>query len=214
MSARLCVVIPCFNEEAVLAQCHARVSAILDTLPGAHSVLYVDDGSRDGTVGILRELAARDARVGVLRLSRNFGKEIALSAGLDHAEGDAVVVMDADLQDTPELIPVLLAQFEQGYDVVYGVRRSRAGESWLKRATAKLFYRVIGRLSRTPVPADTGDFRLLSRRAALALRQLRERHRFMKGLFGWVGFRQIGIEYDRAPRAAGHAGAKWRARWC
>jgi glycosyltransferase involved in cell wall biosynthesis len=213
MTTRLCVVIPCFNEEAVLAQCHARVSAILDTLPGAHTVLYVDDGSRDGSAGVLRELAARDARVGVLRLSRNFGKEIALSAGLDHADGDAVVVMDADLQDPPELIPVLLAQFDQGYDVVYGVRRSRAGESWLKRATAAVFYRLIGKLSRTPVPADTGDFRLLSHRAVLALRQLRERHRFMKGLFGWVGFRQIGVEYDRAPRAAGSTKWNWWKLW-
>jgi glycosyltransferase involved in cell wall biosynthesis len=143
----------------------------------------------------------------VLVLSRNFGKEAALTAGLDHAEGDAVVVLDADLQDPPELIATFWQHFLDGYDVVYGVRRSRAGESWLKRATASAFYRTIGRLSRTPVPADTGDFRLMSRRALDALNTLRERHRFMKGLFGWVGFRQIGVPYDRAPRAAG--ATKW-----
>lgn len=130
-----------------------------------------------------------------------------MTAGLDHADSDAVVVMDADLQDPPELIPVFWKHFLEGYDVVYGVRRSRAGESWVKRATASAFYRVIGRLSRTPVPADTGDFRLMSRRAVEALRHLRERHRFMKGLFGWVGFRQLGVPYDRDPRAAGET--KW-----
>lgn len=130
-----------------------------------------------------------------------------MTAGLDHADADAVVIVDADLQDPPELIATFWQHFLEGHDVVYGVRRSRAGESWLKRATANAFYRVIGRLSRTPIPADTGDFRLLSRRANEALRQLRERHRFMKGLFGWIGYRQLGVPYDREPRAAGRT--KW-----
>jgi glycosyltransferase involved in cell wall biosynthesis len=205
--ARLCVVVPCYDEEHALPVFHARLGAVLDTLALDARVLYVDDGSRDRTPDVLAALAATDARVGTLRLARNFGKEIAMSAGLDHADADAVVVIDADLQDPPELIGELWARYRDGHDVVYGVRRSRRGESWFKRATAATFYRVIGRLSDTPIPADTGDFRLLSRRAVLALRELRERHRFMKGLFGWIGYRQTGVVYDRAPRAAGRS--KW-----
>ena len=204
---RLCVIVPCFEEEATVGLLHARLAPTLAALGVDWRVLYVDDGSRDGTSEALASLAAQDPRVAVLALSRNFGKEIAMSAGLDHADADAVVVMDADLQDPPELIAALWEKFLEGHDVVFGVRRTRTGESWLKRATAHSFYRVIGGLSRTPVPADTGDFRLLSRRAVLALRQLREQHRFMKGLFGWVGFRQVGVPYDRAPRAAGRT--KW-----
>lgn len=203
----LTIVVPCFNETAVLPLLHQRIMELLDRLDARGRVLYVDDGSQDGTAQMLRGLCQRDPRVGALVLSRNFGKELAMTAGLDHVDSDAVVVMDADLQDPPELIPVFWKHFLEGYDVVYGVRRSRAGESWVKRATASAFYRVIGRLSRTPVPADTGDFRLMSRRAVEALRHLRERHRFMKGLFGWVGFRQLGVPYDRDPRAAGET--KW-----
>ena len=207
------VVVPCFNEEAVLGAFHARLMGVLDAMPVAARVLYVDDGSRDGTFAALEGLCAADPRVAALRLSRNFGKELALTCGLDHAPGDAVVVIDADLQDPPELIPELWARFRDGHDVAYAVRRSRAGESWLKRSTAAAFYRVIGRLADTPVPADTGDFRLLSRRALEALRGLRERHRFMKGLFGWVGFRQVGVPYDRAPRAAGRSSWNWWRLW-
>ena len=211
--ASLCVVVPCFNEEAVIGAFHARLMAALDALPVSAQVLYVDDGSRDRTAAAIAALCAADPRVGALRLSRNFGKELALTCGLDHAEADAVVVIDADLQDPPELIATLWARFREGHDVVYAVRRSRAGESWFKRATASAFYRVIGRLSDTPVPADTGDFRLLSPRALLALRGLRERHRFMKGLFGWVGYAQVGVPYDRAPRAAGSSKWNWWRLW-
>ena len=211
--ASLCVVVPCFNEEAVIGAFHARLMAALDALPVAAQVLYVDDGSGDRTAATIAALCAADPRVGALRLSRNFGKELALTCGLDHAEADAVVVIDADLQDPPELIATLWARFREGHDVVYAVRRSRAGESWFKRATASAFYRVIGSLSDTPVPADTGDFRLLSRRAVLALRELRERHRFMKGLFGWVGYAQVGVPYDRAPRAAGNSKWNWWRLW-
>jgi polyisoprenyl-phosphate glycosyltransferase len=203
----LCVVVPCYNEIEVLPLLHARLRAALEAVSADASVLYVDDGSSDGTGAALLALARSDPRVGAVLLARNFGKEAAMTAGLDLADADAVVMIDADLQDPPELIGELWRKFLEGHDVVYGVRRSRAGESWLKRATAAAFYRTIGRLSRTPVPADTGDFRLLSRRAVLALRGLRERQRFMKGLFGWVGFRQVGVEYDRAPRAAGNT--KW-----
>jgi glycosyltransferase involved in cell wall biosynthesis len=203
----LTAVVPCHNEAAVLPLLQVRLSAALDAVDADTRILYVDDGSTDGTTEALLALAQAEPRVGVIVLSRNFGKEAALTAGLDHAAGDAVVVLDADLQDPPELIATLWAHYLDGHDVVYGVRRSRAGESWAKRATARAFYRTIGRLSRTPVPADTGDFRLLSRRALDALKALRERHRFMKGLFGWVGFRQVGVPYDRAPRAAGST--KW-----
>jgi glycosyltransferase involved in cell wall biosynthesis len=206
-SLSLTILVPCFNEAEVLPLLHARLCAVLSKLPAHTNILYVDDGSRDNTPSMLRELCASDPRVAVIVLSRNFGKEAAMTAGLDHTDADAVVVIDADLQDPPELIHQFWHHFIEGYDVVYGVRRSRAGESWIKRATASAFYRVIGRLSRTPVPADTGDFRLMSRRAVAALRQVREHHRFMKGLFGWVGFRQLGVPYDRDARAAGTT--KW-----
>ena len=203
----LCVVVPCFDEAEVLPLLHRRLVAALETIGTDWSILYVDDGSRDATRLMIEALADTDRRVGLIALARNFGKEAAMTAGLDHANADAVVVVDADLQDPPELIATFWRHFLDGHDVVYGVRRSRAGEGVLKRATANAFYRVIGRLSRTPIPADTGDFRLLSRRANLALRGLRERHRFMKGLFGWIGYRQLGVAYDREPRAAGTT--KW-----
>src|SRR5690606_9714043 len=150
---------------------------------------------------------------GLLRLSRNFGKEIALTAGLDRVTEGAAMILDADGQDPPELIPEFVARWREGFDDVYGTRIAREGDSWLRRGTAAVFYRVIGRLSRTPVPADTGDFRLLSPRALDALRQLRERHRFMKGLFGWVGFRRIAIPYKRRPRMAGRSKFSPRRRW-
>lgn len=200
----LTVVIAAYNEEAALPQLHARLAAVLDQLkPMDCRVLYVDDGSRDRTWERLQAIAQSDPRVAVLRLSRNFGKEQALTAGLDLAEGDAAVVLDADGQDPPELLPQFVARWQEGFDVVYGTRTSREGESWLKKATAKAFYRVMNRLSHTGIPADTGDFRLMSRRVLDALRALRERQRFMKGLFAWVGFPQSAIAYERQPRIAG-----------
>lgn len=209
----LVVVVPCHNEREALPECHRALAATLAALPCASTMLFVDDGSTDGTRELLDALAARDPRVGVLKLARNFGKEAAMTAGLDHADADAVVLIDADLQDPPALIVEFVRHYEAGWDVVYGVRRSRAGETWLKRATAAAFYRTIARLSRTPVPPDTGDFRLLSRRAVDALRAIRERNRFMKGLFGWVGFRQIGVPYDRAPRVAGRTKFDYWRLW-
>jgi glycosyltransferase involved in cell wall biosynthesis len=199
----LTVIVPCHNEREALPACHRELGAELAKLEIQSTMLFVDDGSTDGTRELLDQIAARDPRVGVIKLARNFGKEVAMSAGLDHADADAVVLIDADLQDPPALIAEFIRHYEAGWEVVYGVRRSRAGETWLKRATAAAFYRTIGRISRTPIPPDTGDFRLLGRRAVLALRSVRERNRFMKGLFGWVGFRQIGVLYDRAPRVAG-----------
>ena len=204
---RLTVVIAAYNEASALPLLQPRVLAALDRLALEDRidgrVLYVDDGSTDTTWPVLQGFAAADQRVGVLRLSRNFGKEAALTAGLDHVDVGAVLILDADGQDPPELIPQFVAKWREGYDDVHGTRLAREGEGWLKRSTAHAFYRVIGRLSRTPIPRDTGDFRLLSPRALAALRQLRERHRFMKGLFGWIGFNQAAIGYHRDPRVAG-----------
>jgi polyisoprenyl-phosphate glycosyltransferase len=204
---RLTVVVPAYNESAVLAAFHERLSKVLDQLPLQSDVLYVDDGSRDDTWSIMQALAAADDRVGTLKLSRNFGKEIALTAGLDHVDADAAVVIDADLQDPPELIPQLVEQWQAGYDVVYATRSARAGETGFKRFTAAAFYRTMEVMSDVAVPRDTGDFRLLSRRALSALSQLRERQRFMKGLFAWIGYRQTSIKYMRDPRMAGQT--KW-----
>jgi len=201
----LCVVIPIYNEVEVLPILLPRLLHALATIPAESAILFVDDGSDDATGQWLTAFSAQHTEVGLLQLSRNFGKEAALTAGLDHADADAVLIIDADLQDPPELITAFWEKFEQGFDVIYGQRASRDGDSWLKRTTASLFYRLMQRLSRTALPRDTGDFRLLSRRAVLALRRLRERHRFMKGLFGWVGFRQIGLPYHRQPRAAGRS---------
>ncbi len=201
---RLTLVIAAHNEALALPLLQPRLRAVLDGLEGIEGrIVYVDDGSTDATWQVMQALAAADDCVGVLRLSRNFGKEAALTAGLDFVDGGAVMILDADGQDPPELIPQFVALWRQGYDNVYGTRQVRDGESWLKRSTAAAFYRVIGRMSRIPIPADTGDFRLLSPRALQALGQLRERHRFMKGLFGWVGFRRIALPYHRHARMVG-----------
>jgi len=176
-------------------------------------VLYVDDGSVDGTWALMQSFAAADPRVGVLRLSRNFGKEAALTAGLDRVTEGAALILDADGQDPPELIPRFVALWRQGYDDIYGTREQREGETWIKRATAHAFYRVIGRLSKTPIPRDTGDFRLLSPRALEALARIRERHRFMKGLFGWVGYNRIAVPYQRDARLAGNTKFNFWKLW-
>jgi glycosyltransferase involved in cell wall biosynthesis len=205
---RLTVVVAAFNEAEALPALHPRIAAVLDVLASEGidgQVLYVDDGSRDRSWAVLDEIAAGDPRVSLLRLSRNFGKEAALTAGLDLVETGAALILDADGQDPPELIPAFVAKWREGYDDVHGTRTARDGEGWLKRATAHGFYRMMQRLSKTPIPTDTGDFRLLSPRALAALRQLRERHRFMKGLFGWVGFEQTAIAYHREARLAGRS---------
>lgn len=203
---QLTVVVAACNEAESLPLLHPRIRAALDGLEGLRTrVLYVDDGSHDGTWEVLCRIAAQDPEVSLLRLSRNFGKEAALTAGLDLVEEGAAMILDADGQDPPELIGQFVARWREGYDDVYGIRVARDGESWVRRAAAAAFYRIIGRLSHTPVPADAGDYRLLSPRVLAALRQLRERHRFMKGLFGWVGFRRIALPYRRAPRLAGRS---------
>lgn len=205
---QLTVVVPAYNEATGLRAFHQRLRAVLDGMENvAAGVLYVDDGSRDTTWNVIEQLATDDPHVDALRLSRNFGKEAAMTAGLDHCDADAVVVIDADLQDPPELIPELVAEWRAGHDVVYATRVVREGESPFKRFTAAAFYRAMERLSDTPIPRDTGDFRLLSRRAVDALRELHERQRFMKGLFSWIGYSQTAVHYHREARAHGHS--KW-----
>ncbi len=200
------VVIPAFNEASGLADFHTRLRAVMDPL-GSWEAIYVDDGSTDGTRAVIDAIRGTDGRAAVLALSRNFGKEIATTAGLDHASGDAVIVIDADLQDPPEVIPELVAAWRQGFDMVNAQRRVREGETPLKRLTAKLFYRLMRHAGPVKLPTDTGDFRLMSRRVVDAIGQLRERHRFMKGLFAWVGFPTTTVFFDRAPRHAGET--KW-----
>ncbi len=204
-NAALTIVVAAYNEEAALPLLHARLRTALDGLDLIARVIYVDDGSRDRSWELMQRIARDDPRVALLRLSRNFGKEAALTAGLDRVTEGAALVLDADGQDPPELIAEFVALWREGFDDVYGTRLEREGEGWLKRASAHAFYRVIGWLSKTPIPRDTGDFRLLSRRALDGLAQLHERGRFMKGLFAWVGYRQASVPYHREPRLAGRS---------
>lgn len=203
------LLIPCYNEQEVIQACHNRVAAALIDLPYRFEIIYVNDGSRDSTIDKLRQIQSADARVRVVNLSRNFGKEAAMTAGLDKAGGDAVIILDADMQDPPELISELLKIWkEQNADVVYGQRLTRDGETWLKKKTAALFYVLINIISdRVSIPRNTGDFRLMNRRTVNALESLREHHRFMKGLFAWVGYKQVPLYYHREPRLAGNT--KW-----
>lgn len=199
------VVVPCYNEEPVIRETHRRLVEVLGGLgPGSEfELVYVDDGSRDATPLILRELSLDDARVRAVRLSRNFGHQIAVTAGLEHSRGAAVVIIDADLQDPPEVVLKMVGAWQGGADVAYGVRTERAGETRFKLWTAKLFYRFINRLSKVQIPLDTGDFRLMDRRVVEALLAMPERDRFVRGMVAWVGFRQEPVEYARAARFAG-----------
>lgn len=201
-----CVIVPAFNEAIGIAEFHRRLSAVMASL-GPWQVIYVNDGSTDGTLAILQHLREHDEHVALVNLSRNFGKEVAMTAGLDYATGEAIIVIDADLQDPPEVIPHLVAAWRDGYDVVYAQRSIRMGETWLKKITANLFYRLMHDIGNVQLPRNTGDFRLMSRRVVEAVRSLREGHRFMKGLFAWVGFPSKAILYERAPRRAGTT--KW-----
>lgn len=206
-AVELTLLVPVYNELAMLPILHDRLRTVLDGLGITYELLFVDDGSRDGSDQYLVDLASAHPNIRVVRLSRNFGKEAALTAGLAQTNSQAVVILDADLQDPPELIPQMLTAWHAGADVVCMRRRTRAGETRTKRFSAHLFYRLLNRLSKVDIPEDTGDFRLLSRRAVEALNQLDERNRYMKGLFAWIGLPTRVIEYDRAPRAAGDT--KW-----
>ena len=201
------VVVPMFNEAEIIGEMHRRLATAMAALDAPWEVIYVNDGSRDTTLRVVEAMQQADNHIALVNLSRNFGKEIATTAGLDHARGDAVIVIDADLQDPPEVIPQLVAAWHAGYDMVYAQRRLRDGETWLKKRTAAAFYRIMRNVGEVPLPPNVGDFRLMSRRVVDAVQQLREHHRFMKGLFAWVGFPSIAIVYDREPRGAGTT--KW-----
>lgn len=197
------VVAPVYNEGPTLPEFYRRLSAALDATGEPWELVLVNDGSRDNSLAVMQELHAQDPRVKVLSFSRNFGHQLAITAGADYATGDAVIVIDSDLQDPPETIPLLIAEWQKGSDVVYAVREQREGESWFKLITAKWFYRLIQRITSVHIPADTGDFRLMDRAAMGQMRQIREHHRFMRGLSAWVGFKQTPVYYVRQPRYAG-----------
>jgi glycosyltransferase involved in cell wall biosynthesis len=202
------ILIPAYNEAEVLRHLYERLNKLAGETPSYNfEFLFVNDGSRDQTLEIIKRYAADDARIAYVNLSRNFGKETAMIAGLDHVTGDATVIIDADLQDPPELIPEMIKYWEEGYDDVYARRSSRQGESYLKKATSTAFYRVLQKSTRIPIQQDTGDFRLLDRRCVEALRQLRETQRYTKGMFSWIGYKKKEITYDRDPRFAGET--KW-----
>ena len=207
------IVVPMHNEEANIEPFFSRFEALFSKLGVSYEIVCVNDGSTDGTLELLRKYQEKDSHIRLIDLSRNFGKEVALSAGLDHCSGDVVIPIDADLQDPPELIPEMLARWREGYDMVYATRRSRQGESAVKRTTANLFYRLLGRISEVEIPRNTGDFRLMDRRVVDALRLMPERNRFMKGLFAWVGFKQTAIYYDRDPRLAGETSWNYLRLW-
>ncbi|MGQ0587993.1 MAG: glycosyltransferase family 2 protein [Sphingosinicella sp.] len=200
----LSIVVPCFNEEGCLRELHVRLTRAAASVGGDYEIVLINDGSRDRTWEIMRELAASDPRLVAINLSRNHGHQLALTAGLDLCAGERILIIDADLQDPPELLPEMLAEMDRAEaDVVYAVRRARAGETAFKRGTAKAFYRILSRLADIEIPLDTGDFRLMSRRALDALLSLPEQARFIRGMVAWVGFRQVPIAYDRAERHAG-----------
>lgn len=209
----LSVVVPVYNEQDVIRRFHRRLSSVLENAEVEAEILYVNDGSTDDTLEILLALKNADNSIQVIDLTRNFGKEIAMTAGLDHAVGDAVVLIDADLQDSPEMILDMLKEWCNGYDVVSIKRISRRGESMLKKLTAQAFYRFIRKLSPIEMPQNVGDFRLLSRRAVDALKMMPERNRFMKGLFAWIGYPQKELLYHRDPRYAGHSKWNYWALW-
>ena len=197
------IVIPVYNEVEVLPALYRRLTRVMEGLVERYEVIFVNDGSQDDSTGLLREFQDRDTRVKFLSLSRNFGHQIAITAGLDYSSGQAVVVMDADLQDPPEVIPQLIEQWRKGYDVVFAVRAKRPGEGLFKRATAAIFYRLLRRITATEIPLDAGDFRLMSRRVVDTLQSIRERNRFIRGLAGWIGFRQTSVIFVRGVRQAG-----------
>ncbi len=205
MKPTISIIVPVFNEEQVLRELYDRTCMVMEQEDESWELIMVDDGSVDGSADLIAQLNADDDRVKGLSFSRNFGFQLAATAGLAHAQGEAVILSDADLQDPPEIIPQMIAKWREGYDVVYGVRTSRQGDSWFKQTTAKAFYRIIRRITNIEIPLDTGDFRLMDRRVVNAILKLKERNRFLRGLVPWVGFNQVGIPYERHARFAGEA---------
>ena len=205
---KITILVPAYNEEESLGALYERISKIMNSMENYEfELLFVNDGSKDNTLNMIKALREQDSRVCYVDFSRNFGKEIAMIAGLDYATGDCVIIMDADLQDPPELIPQMVELWEQGYDDVYAKRKSRAGETWLKKFTSKMYYKVLQSLTKVEIQKDTGDFRLLDRRCVNALRKMRESGRCSKSMFSWIGYNKKEIMYDRDPRFAGQT--KW-----
>ena len=202
-SVTLSIIVPIYNEEQVIPELYRRLTGVMDEIGVSWELVCVNDGSRDRSVEMLLDLHRADPRVKLIDFSRNFGHQIAITAGLDYAQGDAVVIIDADLQDPPEVIAEMLARWREGYEVVYAVRADRQGESFFKLLTANAFYRLLRSITDVNIPLDAGDFRLMDRQVVLTMRTLRENHRFMRGLSSWVGYKQIGVEYQRAERFAG-----------
>jgi polyisoprenyl-phosphate glycosyltransferase len=205
MKPTISIIAPVYNEEPVLPELHRRVRDVMEQTGESWELLLVNDGSRDNSAEVIAQLHAEDERVKGLSFSRNFGFQIAVTAGLDHAQGEAIILTDADLQDPPELYPTMIAKWREGYDVVYGVRDKREGETWFKKVTATAFYRLIQRITDIDIPLDTGDFRLMDRRVVEAIRQMPERNRFLRGMVPWVGYRQTGVTYQRAARYDGQS---------
>lgn len=197
------IIAPIFNEIQSIPELYRRVYEVMDSISEPWELILVDDGSTDGSTGVIRELAEHDNRLRPVIFARNFGHQLAVTAGLDYSRGQAVVIIDADLQDPPEVILDLIAKWREGYEVVYAVRTDREGESWFKLVTASVFYRLIYRITDVDIPMDTGDFRLLDRKAVNVLNSMRERHRFLRGMSVWIGFKQVGVSYGRAARTAG-----------
>jgi polyisoprenyl-phosphate glycosyltransferase len=200
---RYSLIVPFYNEEAVIEETHRRLTETMSVLQEPYEIIYVNDGSRDRSAGMVRAICQDDPRAKMLSFSRNFGHQTAITAGMDYAAGAAVIVIDADLQDPPEVIPLMIARWQEGYEVVYGHRISRQGESWFKRATAKRFYRLLNRMTDIPIPADVGDFRLIDGKVRDALLRIPEHNRYVRGLISWLGFRQTMVDYERLPRFAG-----------
>ena len=205
---KISIIIPAYNEEESLPYLYERLNKLMDEINNYEfEVLFINDGSKDKTLDLIKEMRSKDERVNFVDLSRNFGKEIAMIAGLDYAKGDAVIFMDADLQDPPELVPELIKYWEEGYDDVYAKRRTRAGETFFKKFTSKMYYKILQKLTRVEIQKDTGDFRLLDRRCVNALKKLRESQRCSKSMFSWIGYNKKEVLYDRDPRIAGKT--KW-----
>lgn len=204
------VVVPVFNETPLILELYTRLTKAVQSVSGNYELLFINDGSNDDTLSIIKEISEKDNRVHYLSFSRNFGHQIAVSAGLNHCAGNAVIIIDADLQDPPELIKDLYLKMKEGYDVVYAKRRSRQGESFMKKLTAKLFYRILSTITSIHIPLDTGDFRIISRKVVNVLNKMPEQHKFLRGQISWVGFKQTYVEYDRAERIAGETGYTYR----
>jgi glycosyltransferase involved in cell wall biosynthesis len=200
------VIIPIYNEEANIAALHKRLTSVLDSITSSYELLFVNDGSADNSIGLIKTLASQDSKIKYIDFSRNFGHQIAVTAGLDKAIGDSVVIIDADLQDPPELIKDMYTKMKEGFQVVYAKRRKRKGEGFLKKFTAKLFYRILSKITSVSIPVDTGDFRIMDKKIVAALKKMPEQQKFLRGQISWIGFKQTFIEYDRDERLGGKTG--------